>query len=152
MASNNRQDLQSILSQGWTALMLTLVMLGLTDLFLGAIRNSFFHVSIHPGIKGWVVTCVVASIYILMSVFVRLFSVNWFRWFNAGLLMLVTVLVMIHHAVDAIKFASTHHDVYHVVNATHHVVGILMSIFAVRWARQDHTVSVTTKSVTSSFA
>ena len=152
MASNNEQNLQSILSQGWTALMLTLVMLGLTDLFLGAIRNSFFHVSIHPGIKGWVVTCIVASIYILMSVLVRLCSVRWFRWFNAGLLILVTVLFMIHHAVDAIKFASTHHDVYHVVNTTHHVVGVLMSILAVRWARQGHDVSVARKSVVSSFA
>jgi len=83
---------------------------------------------------------------------VRLFSMNWFRWFNAGLLMLVTVLVMVHHAVDAIKFASTHHDVYHVVNGTHHVVGILMSILAVRWARQGHGVSVARKSVASSFA
>jgi hypothetical protein len=136
LQDSSGQRLPSILSQGWTALMLTMLMLGLTDLFLAAIRNSFFHVSIHPGIKGWVVTCICASIYILMSVLVRLCYGRRFRWFNAGLMILVTVLVMVHHVADAIRFASTHHDIYHVINTTHHVIGVLMSVLAVRWARQ----------------
>ena len=79
--------------------------------------------------------------YVLMSVLTRLSQAAAFRWLNAGLMVLATALVMGHQAHGLLTgisasglCGSSTQGLFEVLRTTHHAIGILMSVLAVRWA------------------
>jgi hypothetical protein len=134
------RDLQSVLSQGWTARMLLLLVM----VALISERSGFSEFSVPPGPVALGFLSALGTLYVLMSFFVRLLQAAWFRWLNAGASILTTVGIMVHHlhsnfgdvAMNGICGTGTH-GMFDLVEAAHHVVGVVMSVLAVRWVRLD---------------
>lgn len=127
----------SVFSQGWTALTLLLLMM----ITLVAQRNGFTAFSIPTGPVALNILSVVCAAYVLMSVLTRLSQAAAFRWLNAGLMVLATALVMGHQAHGLLTgisasglCGSSTQGLFEVLRTTHHAIGILMSVLAVRWA------------------
>lgn len=127
----------AVLSQGWTALTLLLLMM----ITLVAQRNGFTDFSIPTGTVALNVLSVVCATYVLMSVLTRLSQGTGFRWLNAGLTVLATALAMGHQAHGLLTgisasgiCGSSTQGLFEVLRTTHHAIGILMSVLAVRWA------------------
>jgi hypothetical protein len=130
---------QRIVAQGWTTLLAVVTLMGISQVYQAAIVNNFSEFAHHPGSRGWGVISVAASTYALMAVLTQIFQAVWFRWVNASLLMVVTLYMMAHQLQHSLN--GTVYGLTGAIDFTHHLVGIGMSYWAVRWARSGARAS-----------
>ena len=138
-------NFESVLSQGWAAW--TLLLLLMIALMM---QQGGFVGPDGAGSRALTVLAVLGTLQVFMSVLLQVLDSTWFRWANAGLVVLVTLIFAIHHVLQHSGLAlggvcsAAAEGVFHVVEAAHHALGILMCVLAVRWARQGTDVSAAT--------
>ena len=138
MNQNPTVQFRSVISQGWTAWTLLLLLM----IAVMAERGGFAEFTVPPGsvVLGWFV--MLCTMQVVMSVLVRALDSPWFRWTNAGLAALTTLLIGAHHLHSTFGGATSGicgpaaQGVIHIIDTAHHGIGLLMCVFAVRWARQ----------------
>lgn len=128
-----QRDLQINVAIGWLGLTLALAMVITSTLVKAAIETDFSGIVHHPGPQGWAVFCVQFFLYVSLAVISTQISAGWFRWLNTGLLALVTLYMLAHqvgHAREGVVYGLTG-----MVDAAHHLIGIVSTWQALRWAR-----------------
>jgi len=136
MKPNRALNFQAVLSQGWSAWTLLLLLMIALILERGGVAGPA-----GTGSMALTIFTLLGAMQVFMSVLLRVFDSNWFRWVNAGCVALITLAFAAHHVaqhtglvLNGVCGASAE-GVFHVVEAAHHVLGILMCVLAVRWAR-----------------
>jgi hypothetical protein len=125
--------LQVNVAIGWIALALALMMIIISAIVKAAIETDFSQFVHHPGTQGWALFCGQFFVYVVLGVAASQHAAGWFRWVNAGLLAMVTLFMVLHqigHMREGWVYGWTA-----LVDATHHVVGLLATLQAIRWAR-----------------
>ncbi len=133
--ATKEQEYQNFLSAGWLALLGISVMIGLSELVTALIRSSLILLASPLGQQRWGMFCIVISIYALMSVLVRLVNHIWFRWVNVALFAFAIIFGIVHQIIHLMN--GTFNSNSAIVDIAHHVVGIIVLIQAVRWARSS---------------
>ena len=126
--------LQATVSQGWLVLAGLILTLMVSDLMQGAIKADFAEFAHHPGPEEWAAVCVYLSVYFVLSVSTRLVSAIWYRWANAAFFGLMTFGTA-RHTVEHILDGDKVYGIYGVVDVAHAVVGVVLTVVAVVWAR-----------------
>jgi hypothetical protein len=132
----NEQErrLQSTVSQGWLVLAALVITLMVSDLMQGAIKADFNDFAHHPGPEEWAAICIYVSAYLALAVLTRLVDAVWYRWATAAFLAFVTFGTA-QHTVEHLMDGDKVYGIYGVVDLTHGVVGVVLTVVAVMWAR-----------------
>jgi hypothetical protein len=133
-----QKELQSIVVQGWTVMLILYLGMLVATIGYAAIQDDLAPLAIHPGLSEAGTASIIVFIYALMTMAVRLIDHGWFRWFNAGLLTLVTLHEIAHQAGHVMNGASI--GLLGMIEFGHHVIGLLTVVMAVRWARHGKNV------------
>ncbi len=126
-------NLQSTLAFGWLVLLVLFLAIVLSQLMQAAINDDFTRFAQHPGQSGWVTSSILIFVYGMMALLTRLLDHRWFRWLNVILLAAVTAAMMKHqvqHMLEGMTYGLTG-----LVDMAHHIVGVVLVVLAVRWAR-----------------
>ena len=124
------QRKQMVIAGGWIVLLLLKLVLLVAQLLLAAINNDFSALAVQPGAQGIIGISVMLCVHAQMSVLTSLIERTWFRWLNAALLTLVTLFMIMHQ-----QQSSAASPVVSIVSIAHHVIGIILTVQAVLWAR-----------------
>jgi hypothetical protein len=136
-SEQKQRALQVNVAIGWLALSITLIMVVVSTLVKAAIHTDFSEFVHHPGPQGWAVFSVQFFAYVGLAVAAVQYSAAWFRWVHVGLLALVTLYMLLHqlgHMREGWEYGWTG-----MVDATHHLVGVLTALQALKWARAAAT-------------
>lgn len=131
---DNGIGLAQILAQGWNAMFAVYIANLVLDLIRCNVMNSCGAWSAHIGPGGLVVISIVMFIYVLVPIAVRTYSAHWFRYTVIGITAFMT-LFYIAHELTHLLAGDKPFGIAHILDLTHHVIGVSMIVVAAKWAR-----------------
>lgn len=89
----------------------------------------------HLGMPGVKFILAVMTVYALLPVLVRTLAAHWFRYVVVGLTVLMSLFVGAHE-VSHLTAGDKPFGLLHLLDLTHHILGIWVTVAAVLWARE----------------
>jgi len=129
-------ELRSRIAQGWTAMFFMVICGFLSDLIKSAVTADFTKWDRDPGPIGLNIVSCVMAIYIFMPVLIRAVKAQWFRWLVVTLTVFFSLFFVAHQVAHALS-GTRPFDIVHVFDFGHHILGIWVTVLAVRWAREE---------------
>lgn len=144
-----RHDYQALTAQGWSAMLLLLLAMFITDLVEFSMRGAYQALSAQlrddPGAVGLWLLSVLICLNVIAQMAIRSVHHDRCRWRVFWFTAAYAVFFMGHQLVHL--FAGEGLDIHFVLNVTHHLIGIWAAWAAYRWARAatQHTVTAKTE-------
>lgn len=138
MNSENKQ-LRELVAIGWIMMLMVIVLMFIIDLSKSAIYTDFSKWASDPGYGGLKALIVVLTIYLFMPMLIRTVNARWFRW-TVVVLTIFFTLFFIAHQISHMLAGDKPMSIFHVLDFSHHVLGIWTASLAVIWAREGAAV------------
>jgi hypothetical protein len=131
---NQSERLRNIAAQGWIAMAIIFLASLLMDLARFTTAGTPEKWVEGLGMTSVYITYVMFSIYILMPFLITNISARWFRFFVAGMSMFATLFIATHELSHFLA-GNKPFGFSHALDITNHIVGIWVSVVAVKWYR-----------------
>lgn len=131
---DREQTLRDVVVQGWTMMFLVFLAMFIADLTKSAIVQDFGKWHQDPGHGGLTVLLVVMGIYTFMPMLARTVAARWFRWTVVGITAFFTLFFVAHQLAHMLA-GDKPFGMLHVLDFSHHLLGIWVTGAAVAWAR-----------------
>ncbi|RZI42233.1 hypothetical protein EGT07_13510 [Herbaspirillum sp. HC18] len=135
--------LRAIVVLGWSMMFMVLLAMFVTDLARSAIAENFSDWAQDMSYGGLLVMLVVMSFYVFMPMLVLTVGARWFRFFVVGITALMT-LFFIAHEIAHLLAGDMPFGVRHVLDFSHHILGVWVTAAAMMWARMPVKDAVVT--------
>lgn len=126
---------RTLVAQGWTMMFLIFLAMFVADLTKSAVFQDFSKWSEDPGYGGLMILLGIMSIYAFMPMLVLSISAKWFRGTVVGITVFFT-LFFIAHQLTHLTAGDKPFGMIHILDFTHHILGIWVTIAAVLWVKQ----------------
>lgn len=128
-------QLRSVVAQGWTTMFIIFVANLTIDIVKSMLNNGSSKWAEHIGLNGAQVILAVMFVYAIMPMLIRGLPWRGFRPVVVAITVLMTLFVAAHE-VSHLMAQDKPFGFFHVLDITHHVMGVAVIVAAVLWARE----------------
>jgi hypothetical protein len=132
----NYSKYRDLTAQGWILMFIIFLAMFVVDLTHSAILQDFTKWQKDPGSAGLSILIIIMAIYALMPMLIKSIQAKWFRRTVIGVTVFFT-LFFVAHQITHLLAGDKPFGVMHVLDFSHHVLGVWVIVVATLWLKED---------------
>lgn len=129
--------LRAVVVLGWVQMCMVMVAMFVVDLSRSAIEQDFSNWARDMSAGGLLVMTGIFGLYFFMPMLALVSQARWFRYVIAGVTIFVT-LFFVAHEIAHLLTGDMPFGLRHVLDFSHHILGVWVATAAIQWARIGH--------------
>lgn len=132
----NYSKYRDLTAHGWTMMFIIFLAMFVVDLTHSAILQDFTKWQKDPGSSGLGILIIIMAIYASMPMLIKSIQAKWFRQTVIGVTVFFT-LFFVAHQITHLLAGDKPFGVMHILDFSHHVLGVWVVVVATLWLRED---------------
>ena len=142
--NDNHGSKAGLVAQGWILMFLVLICIFLTEVSNNIFANELQIYQSSEGKMALKAMVMLMMLHAFVPMLVCTIDAPWFRWTVVGITGMLTLVMVGHEIMDMVRNVREF-SIFHMLDFTHHVLGVWVTLIALAWATESRAASASMK-------